>query len=334
MKPGNYVAAAKSAIANQYYLEGNFKALCNKAVRYAEKGVKFVIPPNGVFFDKGLKSIDGMPLRLPYPICVLEYEVTNGIEDSKERIIVAKETPTGIELYVLHSCNIEGWSSVPGHMQVDRVEGYDTLKLETRSAMDVVRSTYQNILKDPSTFLDVLGTKWAQRIVAEGDSDGKLWQLLLDSIEGDADTPKTSIAGVLMRTTTVGPMAEGGSTALADALNIEFKTVLAFLEVLRCSNVQAVPTGKKPAWKKDGSHKNSIYKVLTINGNNVGRSNESQGGTHASPREHLRRGHVRRLKEGRCVWVNATIVCRGASGSVEKDYKVLAEIAVSYMKSQ
>jgi hypothetical protein len=47
-----------------------------------------------------------------------------------------------------------------------------------------------------------------------------------------------------------------------------------------------------------------------------------QGGTHASPRMHKRRGHVRRLGSGKTVWVRNTIVGKPGTGAVEKDYAV------------
>ncbi len=47
-----------------------------------------------------------------------------------------------------------------------------------------------------------------------------------------------------------------------------------------------------------------------------------QGGTHASPRMHKRRGHVRRLRSGRATWVRDTIVGKPGTGAVEKEYSV------------
>lgn len=45
------------------------------------------------------------------------------------------------------------------------------------------------------------------------------------------------------------------------------------------------------------------------------------GGTHASPAEHLRRGHWRKCN-GKLSWVRDTIVCEGKLRSVEKDYEI------------
>ena len=48
----------------------------------------------------------------------------------------------------------------------------------------------------------------------------------------------------------------------------------------------------------------------------------SHGGTHASPRMHKRRGHVRRLASGKTTWVRNTIVGKPQRGKVIKDYSV------------
>lgn len=49
-----------------------------------------------------------------------------------------------------------------------------------------------------------------------------------------------------------------------------------------------------------------------------------QGGTHASPRLHDRRGHMRRLQSGKTVWVKACKVGDATKGIVFHDYEVRA----------
>lgn len=52
---------------------------------------------------------------------------------------------------------------------------------------------------------------------------------------------------------------------------------------------------------------------------------ESKGGTHASPRLHDRRGHLRRLKSGKNVWVKPHKVGRADLGVIFHDYEVKGE---------
>lgn len=46
------------------------------------------------------------------------------------------------------------------------------------------------------------------------------------------------------------------------------------------------------------------------------------GGTHASPRLHWRRGHIRHLRSGRKVPVRPTLVGLAERGFIDKDYAV------------
>jgi hypothetical protein len=48
------------------------------------------------------------------------------------------------------------------------------------------------------------------------------------------------------------------------------------------------------------------------------------GGTHATPRWHIRRGHWRRLADGRRVFVRECEVGDKSRGGVVKDYEVAA----------
>ncbi|MEI7836952.1 MAG: hypothetical protein WCK05_11170, partial [Planctomycetota bacterium] len=66
------------------------------------------------------------------------------------------------------------------------------------------------------------------------------------------------------------------------------------------------------------------YHILTIRPNAEHGPPGDRGGSHASPRTHLRRGHIRRHPTAGRVWVNSTLVNPSALGSVNKDYAVTA----------
>lgn len=55
--------------------------------------------------------------------------------------------------------------------------------------------------------------------------------------------------------------------------------------------------------------------------------NDCLEGTHASPRLHDRRGHLRRLATGKCVWVKACKVGDATKGVVFHDYKIVGMTA-------
>lgn len=103
----------------------------------------------------------------------------------------------------------------------------------------------------------------------------------------------------------------------------DVSVLLCFLNALGCSNVHT----EKIAARKKGKAKAALpfdeYHVLTIDVPNKATSQADQGGTHRSPREHLRRGHIRRLQDGRAIWVNAAVIAAGrGAGKITKDYQI------------
>lgn len=101
----------------------------------------------------------------------------------------------------------------------------------------------------------------------------------------------------------------------------EIGTLLCFLNVLQCSNVHVERSESKKAGKKvKAALPFDTYHILTIDVPGKAGDGFSTGG-HRSPREHLRRGHIRRLADSRRIWVNATVVAAGrGAGVVTKDY--------------
>lgn len=62
-----------------------------------------------------------------------------------------------------------------------------------------------------------------------------------------------------------------------------------------------------------------VWRQVTINGAKL-RAASAQGGSHASPRWHIRRGHWRQLADGRRVFVRQCEVGDPALGGIVKDY--------------
>jgi len=103
----------------------------------------------------------------------------------------------------------------------------------------------------------------------------------------------------------------------------EIGALLCLLNSLQCSNVKIENHVPKSNGKKIKTpHAFDSYHFLTIDPPKQPPGTRGSG-SHRSPREHLRRGHIRRL-EDRKIWVNASVVCAGAAGKVLKDYRVQA----------
>jgi len=103
---------------------------------------------------------------------------------------------------------------------------------------------------------------------------------------------------------------------------------LELLEALSCSNVTHEPIEtidpRKNA-KRIKAGKLPIYetRILTIEAGKSTQSGQTHGGSHASPRQHLRRGHIRRLADKK-IWVNSCVVGKAETGVIEKQYHVKA----------
>jgi hypothetical protein len=103
----------------------------------------------------------------------------------------------------------------------------------------------------------------------------------------------------------------------------ECGALMDMLNALSCSNVETTRIHSKQGAKVKHGLPFDSYHVLTIK-QSATSAREALGGSHRSPREHLRRGHVRRLESGSRIWVNATVVNPGVGAVIAKDYRMAA----------
>jgi hypothetical protein len=101
--------------------------------------------------------------------------------------------------------------------------------------------------------------------------------------------------------------------------------------ILGCSNVETADNPAQAALNKkrakSGKYPVLEYKTLVLKIDRLRTSGQTDGGSHASPRVHLRRGHVRQLETGRRVWVQACVV-GSTNGMILKDYRITTAGAV------
>ena len=119
--------------------------------------------------------------------------------------------------------------------------------------------------------------------------------------------------------------------AYGDFTNFASRLTYQFLCAINCSNINTsedIKAGKFANQKRKEKGKAPLfdYKVLVLDFNN---KKNDQGqfteGNHAKKRAHLRRGHIRRLKD-RTIWVNACAVGGRADGKIEKDYEISSPV--------
>lgn len=107
------------------------------------------------------------------------------------------------------------------------------------------------------------------------------------------------------------------------------KICVLFFSIMACANVERRLQKADVAHNARRARRNRLpifdYWTLHINlGRKQAGSTPYQGGTHASPRVHLRRGHIRRLPSGVNIWVQACVVAwrPDGPGGILKDYRV------------
>jgi hypothetical protein len=84
---------------------------------------------------------------------------------------------------------------------------------------------------------------------------------------------------------------------------------------------ESVPATRRPKLARRGVS-GWEYRVVNIDPARVVAVARARGGTHASPRWHIRRGHFRTLADGRRTFVRACAVGDRARGGIVKDYRV------------
>ena len=116
---------------------------------------------------------------------------------------------------------------------------------------------------------------------------------------------------------------------LSKTLAISTRAVAQLILSLNCKNISdiTIPISKTKMALGGKTKGYSEYHVLKVTpSERANRFKNKLGGTHASPREHMRRGHIHRfkMKEGFIShWIDAMVVNAGIGGCVTKDYLLL-----------
>ena len=105
-------------------------------------------------------------------------------------------------------------------------------------------------------------------------------------------------------------------------VNAALAYVAKFLSALRCVNVDAVRIDPPPAMQKARARRGKkpffSHWVLVLRGKSA--TGEWLGGTHNSPRVHLRRSHFREYSPGKWTCVSECVVGNKSLGMVTKSY--------------
>lgn len=105
-------------------------------------------------------------------------------------------------------------------------------------------------------------------------------------------------------------------------MHLSLRLIAQFLSALHCTNVfrQRHPPSEKLQKARTKRGKAPLFSYWTLQLGQKNERGESLGGTHASPRVHLRRGHPRQYAPGKYTWVQPHAVGHRELGMVHKDY--------------
>lgn len=288
----NYVAQALDGLQKFYDAlpgtRGEAKEFGKVLLRYMESSIHFAVPDSGYIMQDDLRGIRCRKIRLPYPVITVEwFEPHDPSRLLPGHIPVDKRILLAIdgenEIYVYPFFHFRG-----GNWE----SGLYGMVLDTKSWANGPPSYVNNIyekLPNGATGLH-LPIKYIYHSGLEDLAEEKL----ANPFDGSGNSP----------------------------------LILEFLEALSCSNVRhepIEPVDQRKNARRIKAGKLPIYetRILTIDAGKSISAGSGQGGSHASPRQHLRRGHIRRLQD-KNVWVNACVVGRAETGVIDKQYHVSA----------
>ena len=317
----NYAAQAERDIVKNYSqapsMAAEYPLIEKRFLNPIKNSVHFALPDTGVIFDDEYRGIRGEEVRLPFPSITLEYYFPYGdgkLEKdhvwSSKRLILATEYTS--EQVALEYPEYDFDFGEPDMMWI-AVYGASFFPEDGLWAVE--------------PFGWLMPSAWDRQFVKKS-GETVFSNRFQDSREGVGVNGYILplIKSILERVHEAE--GEAGIQSCVKDIGNETASILELCEALSCSNVhhRAIDT-VDPAVNqrrvRDGKVPMYETRTLWIDVPNFeGVSTEWQGGTHRSPRQHLRRGHIRNLQSGKKVWVNATVVGAKENGMIKKDYAI------------
>lgn len=290
--------------------------------------VKFLIPDNGYLFsDHDFRPSMFELLRLPYPLCALEFTATQELHAAHSGLVhAAKRIVLCFDPWQLPPVQIARLSRLARTPFLDDVPERCLALMVVYEADGVwgaaVGVVFIDLDGDPPMTVEDARAKEIRSIADQVGTRLKT--------KGSVHGLPASFRTFPARSELVGQSREEAFEALYIDTMDEVRAAYEFLAAINCSNVgtQELPAPKplNEKRKKKGRPPFYAYKILDLSPAPAPGANPGAGGTHASPRAHLRRGHIRQLGErygNKTLWINATRVNMRAGGEdVSTVYKV------------
>jgi len=270
-----------------------------------KSAIHFAVPDGGTIMNDNFKGLKDMEVRLPFPTITIEYFAGENQTGRPTDIVCKKRLVIACE--------------------VDRVFIENRIQTEIDSDKWILvyaACTLPDGLWVPEISAWAFPCKWDQKVEVK-ETIGRI---------DDSNRPRLIGAQLCLPKFYKNAVEKYGETIARENtsrdISMEVAVVMELCEALSCSNVTHEPIEKinqsvNTRRVRDG--KLPLYEThcLIIN---AGKSSAATYGAlacnHASPRQHLRRGHIRRLPE-KNIWVNSCVVGDKNNGVIEKQYAVL-----------
>jgi hypothetical protein len=254
---------------------------------------KIILPENGILFDDGLKGLPDW-ISLPFDCVAVEHRHVfvseeKGITSIENTILLAEQTDQDI---------------IISKFSEFRAESGDLHRHWFQHPYRVC--IYRDGKKEESTNVRTMCGVPDQRIkVRTAFIHGNLW------------------SGV----------SDAGQGLINSYASRSVRAILEMIEALSCSNVMLGDPGLvSTKLNKEKMSRRRLpfyqYKILEIHAPAKAHKKGIPTKTHASPRQHLRRGHVRIYNRGTenefKIWVNSAVVGNASNGVIEKKYRISA----------
>ncbi len=268
-----------------------------------EDAIKFALPDGGRLFESNqpFSVNDADLLHLPYPVIALEYSMSDAHSitiDQEElgclapkRICLAIDNPEveGISVIpIWYDENEQRWNTSFSCVFIPKKQDHDPKSLRYPADVQGKRSDLRVEIKP------LIGEAWDRCVKDKGQEGAERIGWL------DAKDEVNNLLSFLLALSCKNVSTRN---------NEDVKTIDRV-------NAKRISKGKKPIFS---------YKILEISiPNEISKKNDTDAEKNArrSPRIHLRRGHIRRLVDGKRIWVNASVVGKKDKGIVHKDYKL------------
>jgi hypothetical protein len=302
--------------------------LVNALNKNIKRAAHFVLPDHGVVFNDGLKGLQGIPLRLPFPHITVSYRDFYDDGSIRNMCALAYESEYDPETGgPVSQTYIQKGDRV---IRVHVFENNKRLSEEMRGVEKIRKFAWYyepTMITVPSEW-EQSRSKMVTMSDVRGDPNDKSALPLSYIVLSSFMTKITqSNLGLEQEDAAVREMMEYASSHMANAVG----AIASLCEALACSNVgyETLPPSKRLNLKKTDGIQIPRFDSYTLTINSASKAKryendgEETGPKRNGPREHLRRGHIRTLQSGEKVWVNACIVGNPEKGRIQKDYAVL-----------